>query len=266
MDGPAPTAAFFDLDKTIIARSSTLAFTRPFQAGGLLSRRAMIRSAYAQFLLKVGGADHDQMERLRRLMSQLIAGWDVATVREIVAETLHLVVDPIVYDEAVELITEHHAAGRDVVIVSASGTELVEPIGELLGADHVVASRLEEVDGRYTGEVAYYAYAEEKARALDDLAATHGYDLAECWAYSDSVTDVPMLEAVGHPVAVNPDRELRRVAEERGWEVLRFDQPVALRTRVPLAPAGALLAVAVGGAVVGGLLWRSGRRAIDPAV
>ena len=106
-----PTAAFFDLDKTIIARSSSLAFSKPFQAGGLISRRAMLRSAYAQFVYLVGGADHDQMEKMRQFMSQLTAGWDVATVREIVAETLHHIVDPIVYDEAVSLIEEHRAAG-----------------------------------------------------------------------------------------------------------------------------------------------------------
>ena len=102
------TAAFFDLDKTIIAKSSTLAFSKPFQAGGLISRRAVLRSAYAQFVYLVGGADHDQMEKMRAFMSQLCAGWDVATVREIVAETLHNIVDPLVYDEAVGLIEEHH--------------------------------------------------------------------------------------------------------------------------------------------------------------
>ena len=112
--GRRPTAAFFDLDKTIIARSSSFAFSKPFQAGGLISRRAMLRSAYAQFVYLVGGADHDQMEKMRQFMSQLTAGWDVATVREIVADTLHHVVDPIVYDEAVSLIEEHRALGRDV--------------------------------------------------------------------------------------------------------------------------------------------------------
>ena len=135
------TAAFFDLDKTIIAKSSTLAFSKPFQAGGLISRRAVLRSAYAQFVYLVGGADHDQMEKMRAFMSQLVAGWDVATVREIVADTLHNIVDPLVYDEAVSLIEEHRLAGRDIVIVSTSGTEVVEPIGEMLGADHVIATR-----------------------------------------------------------------------------------------------------------------------------
>ena len=107
LGGRRPTAAFFDLDKTIIAKSSTFAFSKPFQAGGLISRRAMLRSAYAQFVYLVGGADHDQMEKMRQFMSQLCAGWDVATVREIVADTLHNIVDPIVYDEAVSLIEEH---------------------------------------------------------------------------------------------------------------------------------------------------------------
>jgi HAD superfamily hydrolase (TIGR01490 family) len=257
-----PTAAFFDLDKTIIAKSSTLAFSKPFQAGGLITRRAVLRSAYAQFVYLVGGADHDQMEKLRAFMSQLCAGWDVATVREIVADTLHNIVDPLVYDEAVSLIEEHRLAGRDVVIVSTSGSEVVEPIGEMLGADLVIATRLEIVEGRYTGEIAYYAYAEEKARAIRELAEERGYDLAESYAYSDSVTDVPMLEAVGHAHAVNPDKELRRTAASRGWPVLVFTKPVALRSRVPLPPPRpTLAALAVGGALaLGGLAWSSARK------
>ncbi|GEP33450.1 morphological differentiation-associated protein [Nocardioides szechwanensis] len=257
-----PTAAFFDLDKTIIAASSTFAFSRPFQAGGLISRRAVLRSAYAQFVYLVGGADHDQMEKMRQFMSQLCAGWDVATVREIVADTLHHIVDPLVYDEAVSLMEEHRAAGRDIVIVSASGSELVEPIGELLGADRVIASQLEIVDGRYSGEIDYYAYGPEKAVAMRRLAGELGYDLAQCYGYSDSVTDVPMLEAVGFPHAVNPDRELRKIAAANGWPVLVFTKPVALRSRLRLPPVKPTLAVlAVGGvATAGGLWWAQARR------
>lgn len=263
MPAPArPTAAFFDLDKTIIAKSSALAFSRPFQAGGLISRRAMLRSAYAQFVYLVGGADHDQMEKLRGFMSQLCAGWDVATVKEIVADTLHNIVDPLVYDEAVSLIEEHHLAGRDVIIVSTSGSEVVEPIGEMLGADRVVATRLAIEDGRYTGEIDYYAYAENKAAAIRELAESEGYDLDRCYAYSDSVTDVFMLEAVGHPHAVNPDKELRRIAAGRGWPILVFSKPVALRSRVRLPPAKpTLTALAVGGVVaVGGAIFVTYRR------
>jgi len=254
------TAAFFDLDKTIIATSSTLAFSKPFQAGGLISRRAVLRTAYAQFVFLVGGADHDQMEKLRSFMSELCAGWDVAMVREIVADTLHNVVDPLVYVEAVNLIEEHKAAGHDIVIVSTSGSEVVEPIGEMLGADRVVATRLEIVDGRYTGEISYYAYAEEKARAIEALAEEMGYDLARCSAYSDSITDVPMLEAVGHPYAVNPDKDLRRVAESRDWPVLVFTRPVALRSKVAVS-GPTLAALAVGGAfALGGVLWAATAR------
>ena len=262
-----PQAAFFDLDKTIIAKSSTLAFSREFQAGGLISRRAMLRSAYAQFVFFAGGADHDQMDKMREFMSQLCAGWDVATVRDIVHETLTTIVEPLVYDEAVTLIEEHRAAGRDIVIVSASGVEVVEPIGEMLGADRVIATRMEIEDGKYTGNIDYYAYAEEKARAIEHLAATEGYDLAECYAYSDSVTDVHMLEVVGHPFAVNPDRELRRIATANGWPVLLFVRPVALRRRLVVPAARpTLAALAVGGAVAaGGLIWSSRRRRIDGA-
>lgn len=254
-----PTAAFFDLDKTIIAKSSTLAFNKPFQAGGLISRRAVLRSAYAQFVYLAGGADHDQMEKMRQFMSQLCAGWDVATVREIVADTLHNIVDPLVYDEAVSLIEEHHLAGREVVIVSASGAEVVEPIGTMLGADRVIATQMEIVDGKYTGEIDFYAYADNKAAAMRELADRKGWDLDRCFAYSDSSTDVPMLEAVGHPYAVNPDKELRKVAESHGWPVLVFNRPVALRGR--LSPKPTLAALAVGGMVaVGGVIWASARR------
>ena len=250
------TAAFFDLDKTIIAKSSTLAFSKPFQAGGLISRRAVLRSAYAQFVYLVGGADHDQMEKMRAFMSQLCAGWDVATVKDIVADTLHNVVDPIVYDEAVSLIEEHHLAGRDVIIVSTSGSEVVAPIGEMLGADRVIATRMEVVDGKYTGEIDYYAYAEEKARAIRELADQVGYDLERSYAYSDSVTDVHMLEAVGHPHAVNPDRDLRREAVARGWPILVFTRPVALRSRMRLPQSRPTLAAMA----VGGVMWANARR------
>jgi HAD superfamily hydrolase (TIGR01490 family) len=257
-------AAFFDLDKTIIARSSTLAFSKPFQAGGLISRRAVLRSAYAQFVYHVGGADHDQMEKMRQFLSALCAGWDVQTVRDIVAETLHNVVDPLVYDEAVSLIEDHHFAGRDVIIVSASGAEVVEPIGELLGADGVVATQMQIVDGRYTGEIDYYAYGENKAEALRRLAEEHRYDLSRSYAYSDSVTDIHMLEVVGHPYAVNPDKELRREATARGWPVLVFTRPVALRSRMRLPQSRqTLAAMALGtAAVVGGAVYVAARRRV----
>jgi HAD superfamily hydrolase (TIGR01490 family) len=225
----------------------------------------VLRSTYAQFVFLIGGADHDQMEKMREFLSRMVTGWPVDTVREIVADTLHNVVDPLVYDEAVSLIEEHHFAGRDVIIVSASGAEMVGPIGDLLGADDVIASQLSIEDGRYTGGIDFYAYAENKAVAIEELARRRGYDLGRSYAYSDSITDVHMLEAVGHPHAVNPDKELRRVAKDNGWPVLVFSRPVALgaRLRRPERP-GSLAALAAGTAVVvGGAIYLGARRRLD---
>src|ERR1700759_5605856 len=130
---PRPTAAFFDLDKTIIAKSSTLAFSREFQAGGLISRGAVLRSAYAQFVYLVGGADHDQMEKMRQFMSQVCTGWDAGTVREIVGDPLTNFAAPTVSDDAAGCTDDHRLPARDVVIAGASGPEVFEPIGEMLG-------------------------------------------------------------------------------------------------------------------------------------
>ena len=260
---PPRTAAFFDLDKTVIAKSSTLAFGRSFYHGGLINRRAVLRTAYAQFVYLVGGADHDQMEGMRKYLSELCRGWNVQQVREIVAETLHDLIDPIIYDEAASLIEEHHAAGRDVVIVSASGSEVVEPIGEMLGADHVLATRMVVEDGAYNGEIEHYVYGPAKAEAIARLAESEGYDLERSFAYSDSATDIPMLEAVGHPYAVNPDRALRKEAIAREWPVLTFSRPVRLNQRIPSLsmPPRPVLAVAVGAAVAtAGLVWFATRR------
>jgi HAD superfamily hydrolase (TIGR01490 family) len=256
-------AAFFDLDKTIIAKSSTLAFGRPFYQGGLINRRTVLRSAYAQFVFALSGADEDQMDRMRDYLTAMCTGWDVQQIRDIVNETLHDIIDPLVYNEAVELIAEHKAAGREVVIISSSGDEVVRPIGEMVGADHVIATRMVVKDGKYTGEIDYYAYGPYKADGLRSLAEDRGYDLSASYAYSDSITDAPMLEAVGHPFAVNPDKGLRKLSIERDWPVLIFTNAVPLRERLSgLKPARPTATAVVAGAVAGAaaLAWYSHRR------
>lgn len=218
-------AAFFDLDKTLISRSSTLAFSRPFYRHGLISRTAMIRGAFAQAVFRRAGADHERMERIRSQASQLCRGWQADRVREIVSLHLDDTIVPHLYAEARALVSGHHEAGRDVVVVSASGHEVVDPIAALLAADTVIATQMVIADGRYTGDVAFYAYGEAKAAKMRELAVQRGYRLADCYAYSDSITDLPMLEAVGHPTAVNPDRALRQVAAARNWPILSFSAP-----------------------------------------
>lgn len=266
---PAPPlrgAAFFDLDKTVLAKSSTLAFTRKFYEGGLIQRADALRAGYAQFVYLVSGADHDQMEQMRVYLSQLVKGWDVTRVKEIVAETLDEIVEPMIYAEALELFDEHHAAGRDVIIISSSGTEVVEPIGARLGVDLAIGTQMEIVDGHYTGGILFYAYGKYKAEAMEALAAERGYSLADSFAYTDSHTDLPMLEVVGHPVATNPDNELKRIARERDWEVVRFSKPVAMRGPLETREGRRAAAVAIGGAVALGLAWYAGRRSAPGSV
>lgn len=256
----ASTAAFFDLDKTIIAKSSTLAFGRPFYQSGLINRRTVLRSAYAQFVFALAGADEEQMDRMRDFLTAMCTGWDVAQVREVVAETLHDIIDPLVYDEAVDLIVRHKDAGRDVVIVSTSGEEVVGPIAAMVGADEIVATQMVVHDGKYTGEIARYVYGRQKAEAIRELAAERGYALEDCYAYSDSATDLPMLEAVGHPSVVNADRALRKVALERGWPMLTFSNAVPLRDRLRPPKPAATLTLAGAGMAAAGLAWYATRR------
>jgi HAD superfamily hydrolase (TIGR01490 family) len=260
---PVRTAAFFDLDKTVIAKSSTLAFSKPFFDQGLINRRAVLKSSYAQFLFLMSGADHDQMDRMRSYITNMCAGWDVEQVKSIVGETLHDIVNPLIFAEAAELIADHKLCGRDVVVVSASGEEIVAPIARALGATHAMATRMVVEDGKYTGEIAFYCYGEGKVEAIRQLAEREGYALEHCYAYSDSVTDLPMLDLVGHPNVVNPDRALRKEAAVRGWPVLTFTKPVSLRDRIP-APSGAAVAttaaVAISALAAGALTYTLLRR------
>ena len=254
-------AAFFDLDKTVISRSSSLALTRPMYRAGLVSRSTLLKGAYAQLVYLMIGADERRMDRLKDSLRALTKGWDRAQVEQIAREALTDLIDPYIYLEALDLMELHRALGRKVYIVSSSPEEVVRPLAEHLGDVEVIATRAGVVDGRYTGELEFYCYGESKAEAIRTEAAEAGIDLSGSYAYSDSATDLPMLEAVGHPVAVNPDRELRRAAEQRGWQIRDFRRPVRLRKRLPRVPSppprvAAVTASALLAAVIGWLYLR----------
>jgi HAD superfamily hydrolase (TIGR01490 family) len=259
------SAAFFDLDKTVIAKNSALAFGRPFYRDGLIGRRDVIKGAYAQLMFRIGsGSDEQTMARIRDFLTELSTGWRVEQLEQIVRETLDELIQPFVYAEATALIAEHRAAGRDVVLVSATGEEVVRPIGELLGITDIIATRMVVADGRYTGKIDFYAAGPNKVTAVRELADERGYDLDASYAYSDSVTDVPLLTSVGHPTAVNPDRGLRRTAAERGWPTVEFKHPIPLSRRLRDRPAVPVAAAALGvglGVAIGVLLYGRARRA-----
>lgn len=263
---PGKGAAFFDLDKTVIAKSSTLAFGRPLYKAGFLNRRALLQAGIGQLVYSMVGADHDQLEKVRQQLTALTTGWDQREIEELVSETVHDIVTPLVYQEALSIIAEHRRAGRRIIVISSSPYEVVKPLAEFLGIEEVIATRSKiGPDGKYTGELDFYAYAEGKADAIRAIAERDGISLPDSYAYSDSMTDRPMLEIVGHPVVVNPDRELRELAEERDWQIMRFANPVSLRSRLAELPKpdpvmGGVAAGLLGAAIVF-LAMRSRRRA-----
>jgi HAD superfamily hydrolase (TIGR01490 family) len=260
-------AAFFDLDKTVIARASMVAFGPSLYREGLISRTTVLRAVYGQLVYMHLGANEEKLAKIRDSVLALTRGWDRDQIREIVKDTLETVVEPISYAEALEEIELHRRAGRRIYLVSASPEEIVAPLAAHLGTDGAIASRPRvDEEGRYTGEMAFYAYGPYKVEAMKELAEQEGLDLAASWAYSDSYTDLPMLEAVGHPVVVNPDRVLGKLAKERDWDVRTWERTVRLATRRrPPGGAPGLAAAAAAMALAGaGVWWRLSRPAGAP--
>ncbi|WP_156229859.1 HAD family hydrolase [Corynebacterium occultum] len=260
--GPRRVAAFFDLDKTVIATSSAHAFGKEFMHNGLISTAEAIELSMSKATYMFSGHNSTQMDSSRDQLATMVTGWDVEQVRAIASDALHHVVTPTIYAEARELIEKHRAAGHEVIIISASATMLVELIAEELGVDQVVATEMETSEGKFTGEISFYCKGPAKAEAMRRLAEENHYDLDASYAYSDSATDIPMLEVVGNPTAVNPDRQMKKKSLENGWEILSFRNPVPL-FQAPSArelTIGSSLFAGVA-AAVGGLLWaRRARR------
>ena len=215
-------AGFFDLDRTLLRRSSALALAGSFRERGLISRRQMLKAAWWQLLFVARGASHEAVRRASEDGLRVLEGYTPDEMRELVGEAMEPVLRPLVYAEPLRLVEQHHARGERVYIVSATLQEIVEAIAEDLGFDGALGTICEVKDGHYTGRPLRSLHAGAKADVVREVAERDGLDLAECTAYSDSHTDLPFLEAVGHPVAVNPDRALRRIAGERSWPVLEF--------------------------------------------
>lgn len=259
---PPRVAAFFDLDKTIIATSSAFAFGREFMHNGLITTSEALQMSLAKATYMIAGQSSEQMDATRDQLASLVAGWSVEQVREIASETMHNVVTPAIYAEARELIAFHRNAGHDIIIISASASHLVGLIAEELEINQVVATELEVADGRFTGEILFYCKGAAKAEAITDLATEHDYDLSLSYAYSDSATDIPMLEMVGNPVAVNPDRAMKKAALEKGWEIRSFRHPVPL-FQMPSpreVSIGASVVAVITAAAAGSIWWARGRR------
>jgi HAD superfamily hydrolase (TIGR01490 family) len=216
------TAAFFDLDKTVIAKPALVAFTPALYRDGLVSRRMMARGAIAGMRFRLQGTSPERMARYQTKGLEIIKGWDSTRVASAVEASVSHIVPRIVFPAVVERIAEHRRVGFRTFLVSAGPEEVVGPVARFLGVDEVIASRAEVDDEAcYTGRATFWAYGPAKAVAIAEVAESDGIDLASSAAYSDSATDLPMLESVGNPTAVNPDRRLAKVAADRGWPVLR---------------------------------------------
>jgi HAD superfamily hydrolase (TIGR01490 family) len=253
-------AAFFDLDKTLIEGSSAFYFARASYRAGLLDRRQLLRGAVANLRFRLVGSSDEENHAVRDRVLEAIAGVRVRDLQRLGPELLaHLL--PRVYQEMLDEAYAHQDAGRPAIIVTATSQELADLMAHVLVFDGGIGTRAEIRDGVYTGRLAGpFTYGEGKAEAIRAMAAERGLDLAESYAYSDSVSDLPMLRAVGHPVAVNPDPELARIARAEGWRVMRFDR-LRRRLRIAAALGGVAAAAGTTGYVAGELRPRLARRA-----
>ena len=236
---PTPSAAFFDLDKTLMAGSSAYQFGRASYEAGLISRRRLVRGAWDNLRFRLRGSTDEATDALRDQIFDSIKDVRVVDLQRLAPRVLAGVL-PRIYPQMLDVAYRHQDEGRRVFIVTAASHELAEMLAHVLAFDGGIGARSEVVDGRYTGRPdGPFTYREGKAEAIRGLAASEGIDLAASYAYSDSESDLPMLRAVGHPVAVNPDSALLRIAREEGWETLRFER---LGRRLKVVAAGVAMA------------------------
>jgi HAD superfamily hydrolase (TIGR01490 family) len=241
-------AAFFDLDRTLVAGSTTYQFGRAAYRAGLMSRRQMAHDVWEHLVFRLKGSTDQGTDAVKARIGQMLSGAKVRDLQRL-SPTVLAGVLPRLYPRMLELAYAHQDAGRPVFICTAAAQEMAELLALVLTFDGAVGTVAEVVDGVYTGrEGGPFNYREGKAQAIRELAEREDIDLAASYAYSDSESDLPMLRLVGHPVAVNPDAELARVARAEGWEVMRFER-LGRRLRIAAGAAAVASAVAVGRAV-----------------
>ncbi len=251
-DRAAPAAAFFDLDRTLMEGSSAFQFGRAAYKAGLMSRRRLIADGWANVRFRLQGATDQTTHALRDRISDSLTGTRVRDLQRLGPDVLARIL-PRIYPRMLALAYEHQDAGRRVYIFTAASQELAEMLAHVLTFDGGIGSQFSAAkDGVYTGEpTGLFIYGADKARAIRRLAEREGIDLSQSYAYSDSASDLPMLRAVGHPVVVNPDKELLAEARENGWQVLRFDR-LSRRLKTAVGLLGAAAAGGVGSAVLAG--------------
>ena len=236
-------AAFFDLDKTLMAGSSGMVFARVASGHGMVSRRQMARWGRDHLRYRLRGSTDDQTHELLRVARETFRGVPEREIRRMGPEVLAGIL-PRIYPEMLSEVHRHQDEGRATFIVSAAGNEIVSQLAHVLGMEGGIGTSYEVgPDGLYMGRLnGPFVYGEGKVEAVESFAAEHDIDLDRSYAYSDSASDMPMLRAVGNPVVVNPDEPLAEVAKAEGWRVLRFEK---LGRRIAIAGATAV-AAAVG--------------------
>jgi HAD superfamily hydrolase (TIGR01490 family) len=217
-------AAFFDLDRTLISGSSVFAFGMAAWRHGMVTTRELLNDGINAVVFRFGGSTDDKADAVRDRILEAIRGRPVTELQELGDEVVAQLLDA-VRRESQALIDLHHEAGRHTYIVSASPIEIVREFADAIGMTGGIGTVSEISGGSYTGRLSEpFCYGKGKASAVAKLASERGYDLRLCYAYSDSISDLPMLELVGHPVAVNPDRSLESIATRRGWPIIEFSK------------------------------------------
>jgi HAD superfamily hydrolase (TIGR01490 family) len=232
-------AAFFDLDRTLIAGSSAFVFGHAAWSADMMPTGELLSDAWKAITFRFTGASDDKANAVRDRILQAITGRRIEELMALADDVIPRLLDD-VRKESQGFIGLHSAAGRDTYMVTASPIEIVQKLAEELGMTGAIATVAETIDGVYTGELSEpFCYGPAKADAVRRVAERADYDLALCYAYSDSVSDLPMLEVVGHPVAVNPDNGLEAVARTRGWPIVEFSRTARKVIRTTTASVGA---------------------------